>query len=325
MQIHIANPIYDASFKFLMENDEAAKVLITEIIRKKVISLEYQPQESVVLKKRDKTRKTKEQKNAEKSVLRLDFLAKIELENGKQKAVAIELQKYKQATDLVRFREYLSGLYLKESLRQKDNSDVPLPIYTIYLLGSGYGNLSFDHPVLYVSPEVRDAVTMKRIEGEIDFVNALHPHTWIAQLERLRGNVRDDMERLLALFDVRTKVYDNPEELSVDESAYPKRFKPVLRRLVEANATEYVRLQMRQEKLDRRDMEALREEKEALREEKEALCEELKEKEEELKEKDKELRTKAFTIADQASALEEKERQVAELLKEVERLKKEKK
>ena len=317
MEITIANPIYDASFKFLMENMEAAKVLISEIIRKKVVSLESQSQESVVIKKDTSKHRSKRQKEEEtlqelherKSVLRLDFLAKIELGNGEQKAAAIELQKYKEATDLIRFREYLGGLYLKQSLRLKGDDSTPLPIYTIYLLGSGYRDISLDHPILYVSPEIRDAVTNERIEDDIAFVKALHHHSCIALLEGLGRRVRDDLERLLSLFEVRTRVYDNPEELLVDESVFPSRFRPVLHCLQEANSSESVRLQMRKERFDRRDEEAVREELEA--------------KKKELKAQEKELKAKDSTIAMQAKELTESKSIIAEQVAELKRMQQE--
>ena len=311
MDMNIANPIYDASFKYLMEDIEAAKVLIAEIIGEKVVSLEPQQQETVVIKKRDKKRGKKAQtdeketlqqaekvlQQAEKSVVRLDFLAKIELKDGTQEAVSIELQKCKDATDLIRFREYLGSLYIKQSLRLKDDTDTPLPLYSIYLLGTGYGNLSPDHAILLVTPEVCDAVTGEKVEGRISFVDALSHRSLIAQLPLLSRDLEHDIEKLLALFEARPRVYDNPENLVIDASWYPERFRPVLDRLKEANESEAIRTQMRREKLDRRDAEAIREK--------------LAAQEVELKAKDE----KIDTLEEEKDALKEKNKTLKEEIK----------
>ena len=43
--MEIANPIYDVVFKYMMEDNSVAKLLVSSIIGEKVVSLESKPQE----------------------------------------------------------------------------------------------------------------------------------------------------------------------------------------------------------------------------------------------------------------------------------------
>ena len=43
--IQIANPIYDAVFKFMMNDNEVAKLLLSAIIGEKIKELTFQPTE----------------------------------------------------------------------------------------------------------------------------------------------------------------------------------------------------------------------------------------------------------------------------------------
>ena len=100
--MHIANPIYDVVFKYLMDDSKIARLFISTIIGEKIISLDFLPQEKVV-----------ELENRSLTVYRLDFSAKIQTADG-YKNVLIEIQKAKFATDIMRFRRYLGEQYQKK-------------------------------------------------------------------------------------------------------------------------------------------------------------------------------------------------------------------
>ena len=80
--MRIANPIYDAVFKFLMEDTEIARLFLGRIIGEEIVEIQVQPQE-----------------HARKSsaylvvIFRLDFRAIIRTQSGEMKKVLIELQK----------------------------------------------------------------------------------------------------------------------------------------------------------------------------------------------------------------------------------------
>ena len=84
MKVAIANPVYDVVFKYMMEDNEVAKLLVSEIIGEDVISLKPNPQEFTVEKVAVGSSSI--------TVYRLDFSAQIKTPDG-TKLVLIEMQK----------------------------------------------------------------------------------------------------------------------------------------------------------------------------------------------------------------------------------------
>jgi hypothetical protein len=122
----IANPIYDVVFKYLLEDVEIARELLSIILGEDVQSVEVKPQE------------TSTETSGDIRILRFDFKAVIKKPNGEIRKVLIELQKAKQAFDVMRFRRYLGDNYRKEDTIFNDeglSETRPLPIITIYFLG----------------------------------------------------------------------------------------------------------------------------------------------------------------------------------------------
>ncbi len=77
----IANPIYDVVFKYLMDDNKVAKLIISCIIEEEIEELEFRP-----------TEKTGNPFKEQYTVYRLDPTAKIRIPDG-YKLVLIELQK----------------------------------------------------------------------------------------------------------------------------------------------------------------------------------------------------------------------------------------
>ena len=101
--MHIANPIYDVIFKYLLEDNKVAKLLLSAIIGETIEELSFSAQERMV--EIDSVAKDK----PPLTVCHFDFSAKIRTETG-FKTINIELQKAKLQSDLMRFRRYL-GLH----------------------------------------------------------------------------------------------------------------------------------------------------------------------------------------------------------------------
>ena len=81
----IANPTYDVVFKYMMDDIEIAKLVISTIIGEEVISLDPLPQEQPTEKM------NLVNKDSSITVYRLDFTAKIKIAEG-IKMVMIEMQ-----------------------------------------------------------------------------------------------------------------------------------------------------------------------------------------------------------------------------------------
>ena len=88
----IANPIYDSVFKFLMEDERAAKVLLSALLQQEVHDLKMRRNEYTNL---NQTRI---------SLFRIDFSARIKDAAGREQLVLIELQKTWLMTETLRFR-----------------------------------------------------------------------------------------------------------------------------------------------------------------------------------------------------------------------------
>ena len=99
--MEVANPIYDVVFKHLMQDDRAARLLVGEIARLDVASLELRPQERVIVRDGD------DGDRLPLTVIRMDFAARVRTANGCLRQVLIELQKAKAPTVVARFRRYL--------------------------------------------------------------------------------------------------------------------------------------------------------------------------------------------------------------------------
>lgn len=80
----IANPIYDVVFKYLLEDVEIARELLSAILGETVQNLEVKPQETAT------------ETASGIHILRFDFKATIKTQEGKQRQVLIELQKAKK-------------------------------------------------------------------------------------------------------------------------------------------------------------------------------------------------------------------------------------
>ncbi len=124
----IANPIYDIVFKYLMEDLDIAKGILSTILDVEILELSLQPQETL-------SETSSEMKTI--TVYRIDFAAIIKQSDGQTKKVLIELQKTKRSTNVIRFRRYLAENYKKEDTIIENSMEIkrPLEIITIYLLG----------------------------------------------------------------------------------------------------------------------------------------------------------------------------------------------
>ena len=89
--IHIANPIYDSVFKYLMEDERVARTLLSALLKKEVVSVEMRRNEYANVGRRDI------------SMFRIDFGAKVREADGRVHLVLIELQKTWLPTETLRF------------------------------------------------------------------------------------------------------------------------------------------------------------------------------------------------------------------------------
>jgi len=237
----IANPIYDVVFKYLMEDNTVAKLLVSSIIGKEVISLDPKPQEHT----REKDKKENKEGFENLTYYRLDFSAKIKLSDGEEKVVIIEMQKADLPTDIMRFRRYLGEQYVDYENSTINNKEIDaMQIYAIYFLGKDLG--IYDTPVLSISPEVKDVSTGEIVSQTSKFIEGLNHKSWIVQINCLKERRRNEMEQLLSIFDQSNRTSDN-HILNVREEDFPEKHRPIIRRLKGAASSSKVKKQMKEE------------------------------------------------------------------------------
>ena len=229
--MRIANPIYDVVFKYMMEDLKVAKTFISAIINENVAELDFCPQEFTTRYKDDSL-----------TVVRMDFLARIKTDDG-YKAIIIEMQKAQLATDIRRFRRYLGTQYQSKSNTYSDekNKKHARRIYCIFFLGDGLDVP--DVPVLTVTNQVKDRATGQELYLKNEFIDSLHHQSWIVQIPNLKKHRRDDLEKLLSIFD-QNRIKDNDHILNVNEDDFPEEYRHIIRRLKQAAESEEVAEQM---------------------------------------------------------------------------------
>ena len=211
MFIHVANPIYDSVFKYIMEDERIAKTMLSALLKKEVVHVTVRPHEYS-----NTTRDTL-------SMFRIDFAATVREREGdveKDRVVLIELQKTWLNTETLRFRQYLGAQYSnKSNIREEDKKGFAYPMVAVYLLGHRVGNIN--EPIVYVNHDVFDYNGNIVKEGsEEPFVESLTHNSIIVQIPLLHGNVNNRLEKVLSVFD-QTQVEGNTQQvLKIDEDKY---------------------------------------------------------------------------------------------------------
>nr|VFK66558.1 MAG: PD-(D/E)XK nuclease family transposase [Candidatus Kentron sp. UNK]VFK72082.1 MAG: PD-(D/E)XK nuclease family transposase [Candidatus Kentron sp. UNK] len=284
--MQIANPIYDVVFKYLMQNNDIAILILSTILEEEILSLDLLPQETaMVLDNRSFT------------VYRLDFSASIKTAGGEERHVIIEIQKAKFAADIMRFRRYLGDQYRKGFPVEGEKAPKAIPIISIYFLG--YRLERVTTPVIKVLRRYYDAATGEEIPAREEFIESLTHDSIVIQIPQLGPARKTATERLLAIFDQHRKVEGDSHILDVDEEAYPEEYRKVARWLNSAISEPDIRRTMEVEDDILAELEDIERRIAGM--------------EKTIEEKNKALEENARALEENARVLEEKDRLIAEL------------
>jgi hypothetical protein len=278
----------------MLEDETVAKSFLSAIIGEEVVSLDFSAQERTVRRPKDSSNQENQKEEKEEmffTVCRFDFSAQIATPGGGFKTVQIELQKAKLASDIMRFRRYLGLHYQNPSNtcvegEGKDKGEKKArQIYCIFLLGYDIGYAK--EPVIQVDYSTKSLTTKENLDKNNEFIQSLHHHSWIVQINQLRRDNRNDLDKLLSIFDQENRT-KNEHILNVNEDDFPETYRPIIRRLRMASESEDIQIEMEMEDdymKELQDKERLLAQKDKIIEEQGRAIEELKRQLEELKDK----------------------------------------
>lgn len=230
----IANPIYDSVFKYMMEDDRVAKILLSALLQKDIIDLQMKPHEYT------------EMMQTRISMLRIDFAATVRNQDGSTQLILIELQKTWLTTETLRFRQYLGTQYLdKKNVLPKDvnPNGYGIPIVSIYILGHKLGDL--EEPVIYVRRNYLDYNSNPITDGVPDpFIESLTHDSVIVQIPYLKGRLRNRLEKILQVFDQEYCLKDDEHLMELDEESLGDDGRLIVGRLMKAAIAPEVRRAM---------------------------------------------------------------------------------
>ena len=227
----IANPIYDVVFKYLLDDAEIARGLLSAILGVEIVSLDVKPQETLV-----------HDEDGEIKIFHLDFKAVINLAEGGQKTVLIELQKAKKSHDIIRFRKYLGDNYTKQEVRKNEKGEMEssaIEIVAIYILGFELKKVPV--PALRVSRKYTDAITNEEIfVADDDFITKLTHESYTIQIPRLKHDQRNQLEEVLEIFS-QDFITDDLHNFEFKKDTQNPLVKKMVKRLSRAAADEKIK------------------------------------------------------------------------------------
>lgn len=294
----VCNPIYDTVFKYLVEDERVAKVLLGGILNKKIENVEIKGHECAY-----------QNDDNNLKLLRFDFAGTIENPDGTKETVTIELQKASEPEEVMRFRKYFGIQMASESnadvvtkyRRDKDKTPYvikkPRHIYGIFILGHTLGE-GFEYPLIKGSTVFYDEDdNVLNFKTQCEFLKGMTYHLYIIQIPFLPEKPMKPLEKLFRAFDQRYKLeYDSKYlELSEDKDD-DSGYNVIFHRLLYAATDEQLRGNL--------DLEDYASRLYAIREaEKEDLEDELKEKNQLLVEQKSQLLQQESQLAEQKKLL----------------------
>ena len=232
----IANPIYDTVFKYLMEDTDIAKGMLSIILNVEITELSVKPQETIT-----ETMIA----NRATNVYRLDFVAVIKEANGHYKKTLIELQKTKRSTNILRFRRYLGENYQKEDKVIVNGKEISqsLEIITVYFLGFELEDIPAS--VLKVKNCFIDVTTGLALVNEPrdKFIRLLNHESYTVQIPKLHPNAQSRVENVLDVFNQGYRTEDD-QKLDYKSNSNDPLIKQITDRLTRAIADEDLRRKM---------------------------------------------------------------------------------
>ncbi len=248
--IIIPNPIYDVVFRYLMEDTESATIVLSTLINEKITNLHLEPQTHA--KKHTTPIQVKDPSTKDDiRLFHLDFTATVELPDGTEELIMIELQKATQPDDIFRFKRYISNNFLKKQEKEiihpttqaVTTINKPIRLIPIFILNFRIENEIND--LLIRTNRIKTGVFKNReLKKTNEFIDNLTYDLLVVQLPNLSNITESEYENdeykrklyaLLQLFDQKSKVKNNEHRLRLIRRFFPGFLERVIRRLQAAD------------------------------------------------------------------------------------------
>ncbi len=253
--IVIPNPIYDVVFKYLMEDNQSAKIILSTLINENIKKLTFAP-----VSHSEKIQDPTNEKMIK--LFHLDFTAVIEKSDGKEELIMIELQKANNAmielqkannaSDIFRFKRYISANFQQKqeeeviNPRTKEVEKIykPIRLIPIFILNFRIENEIND----LIIKTSRDKIGIFKgiiLQKENEFIDNLSYDIWVVQLPNLnkieekdyRGDeYKTKLYQLLKLFDQDAQTKTDRHRLMIIKKLFPEFLERVINRLKSADA-----------------------------------------------------------------------------------------
>ena len=240
----IPNPIYDVVFKYLMEDNESAKIVLSTLINEKIKKLTFEP-----VSHTEKIKDTKTEK--EIKLFHLDFTAVIEKQNGQEELIMIEIQKANRASDIFRFKRYISANFQRKQEKEIINPrtqtvekiNKPIRLIPIFILNFRIEN-EINDLIIKTNRRKTGVFKDKQLHKENEFIDNLSFDIYVVQLPNLNKIEKFDYENdeyktklysLLKLFDQDAPNNKNKHRLLLIKKIFPGFLERVIKRLQSAD------------------------------------------------------------------------------------------
>jgi len=311
MIIHVANPIYDSVFKYLMEDERIARTILSALLKKEVVEVQ--------IRRNEYTNGFRDNI----SMFRIDFGARIREADGSLRLILIELQKTWLDTETLRFRQYLGAQYANKENMVHEEMRPPygIPMVAVYILGHRVGNINV--PVLYVNHKSYDYDGHEVTQGLPDpFVDSLVHDSIIVQIPLLHGQINNRLFKVLSVFDQTNKEKDNRQLVELDEANYQDDadMQYILHRLIMASGDAQLRQDMNVEDeyfqaIEDRDTAIMSRDK-MIKEKDQQISQQ----NQQLSQKDQQLSQKDQQISQQNQQLSQKDQQISQQSQQLNRI-----
>ena len=248
----IPNPIYDVVFRYLMEDTDSAMIVLSTLINERIKKLYLEPLTHSEKKEIQTEIEIQDPKTKDDiKLFHLDFTALIELPDGSEELIMIELQKASEPDDIFRFKRYISKNFQKKQKKEItdpktqaiETINKPIRLIPIFILNFRIENEIND--LLIKTNRIKTGIFKnKNLQKHNEFIDNLSYDIWIVQLPNLHNVFEEDYKNdeykqklytLLKLFDQKSKVKDNEHRLRIIRKIFPGFLDRVIKRIQAAS------------------------------------------------------------------------------------------